>query len=88
MKKENLIGKKWGQLSSEEQKELLSIANPIDARDMSAVYSGDCTIDFLETPLSVIGKVISNEYEYSIKIDDNAIFYNSSEGIIEDDLIR
>ena len=28
------------------------------------------------------------EDEYTLEIDDNAIIYNSNEGIIEDDLIR
>ena len=89
MKKENLIGKKWGQLSSEEQKELLLIANTVDARSGNIMNeTGECIIDFDGTEYSVSGKIVSMEDECSVKIDDNAIIYNSSDGIIEDDLIR
>lgn len=85
----NLIGKKWGQLTSEEQKELLSIANTIDGRTGNTMNeTGECIIDFEGTEYSISGKNLSMEDEYSLEIDDNAIIYNSSDGVIEDDLIR
>lgn len=85
----NLIGKKWGQLTSEEQKELLSIANTIDGRTGNTMNeTGECIIDFEGTEYSISGKNVSMEDEYSLEIDDNSIIYNSSDGIIEDDLIR
>jgi hypothetical protein len=86
--KKNLIGKRWGQLSSKEQKELLSIANTVDARSGNIMNeTGECIIDFDGTEYSVSGKIVSMEDEYSLEIDDSAIIYNSSGGIIEDDLI-
>ena len=85
----NLIGKKWGQLTSKEQKELLSIANTIDGRTGNTINeTGECIIDFEGTEYSISGKNLSMEDEYSLEIDDNAIIYNSSDGVIEDDLVR
>ena len=85
----NLIGKKWGQLTSKEQKELLSIANTIDGRTGNTINEvGECIIDFDGTEYSISGKNVFMEDEYSLEIDDNAIIYNSSDGVIEDDLIR
>lgn len=66
------IGKKWKQLTEEEQYVLLSKANPYECS------VGECIIDLTED-LSVIGEVIDTEEEKYIKIDDDAIIYNPKE---------
>lgn len=74
LESKNLIGKKWGELTEEQQKQLLSIANVWDN-----VTEGDCIVDFSED-LSIAGTVIKEQYidSYSCElvIDDKAIFYN------------
>ena len=72
---EKYIGKKWKQLTKEEQDILLSKASPFECS------VGECIID-LTDDLSVIGEVIDTEEERYIEIDDNAIIYNPEEGII------
>lgn len=69
------IGKKWKQLTKEEQDMLLSKATPFECS------VGECIIDFTED-LSVSGEVIDTEEERCIEIDDDAIIYNPKEGII------
>ena len=69
------IGKKWKQLTKEEQNMLLSKATPFECS------TGECIIDLTEN-LSVTGEVIDTEEERYIEIDDDAIIYNPKEGII------
>lgn len=78
----NLVGMRWGDLSTEEQEELLSNATPVNGLSSGqGLKNGDrCIVDLTET-LSVSGTFISNEVEDSIEIDDNTVIYNSQEGI-------
>ena len=69
------IGKKWKQLTKEEQEILLRKANTFECS------RGKCIIDLTEN-LSVNGEVIDTEEERYIKINDNAIIYNPNEGVI------
>ena len=69
------IGKKWKQLTKDEQDVLLSNANPFECS------AGECIID-LTDDLSVIGEVIDTEEERYIEIHDDAIIYSSNDGII------
>ena len=69
------IGKKWKQLTKEEQEILIRKANPFECS------RGKCIIDLTEN-LSVNGEVIDTEEERYIKINDNAIIYNPNEGVI------
>lgn len=76
------IGKKWGQLTEDQQEELLmSVTDHIDGINGNTVKEGDCIVDF-ECGLSVGGIAISTEDETYLKIDDNEIIYNSEEGVI------
>lgn len=76
------IGKKWCQLTEEQQEELLSsIVDTIDGCDGSRVKNGECIVDF-ENGLSVVGIITETEDDYCIEIDDNSIIYNSQEGAI------
>lgn len=68
------IGKKWKQLTSEQQENLLSNAN-------ASEKVGDCIIDLSEK-LSVAGRVISTEDENYIEINDDAILYDPNESVI------
>ena len=68
------IGKKWKQLTSEEQDMLLSNANPFEC------LKGKCIIDLTEY-LSINGEVINAEEEIYIKIDGDSIIYNPNEGL-------
>lgn len=70
-----LVGKKWGQLSEDQQYELLRGANPFECKE------GDCIIDLNEY-LSVAGRVINTEHDYYIEVEDDAIIYNPEEGSI------
>ena len=70
------IGKKWKEVTNEEQEILLKNAIAFECS------KGECIIDLTKN-LSVNGKVIDNEEERYIKIDDNAIIYDPNEGIIE-----
>ena len=69
------IGKKWKQLTKQEQDILLSNATPFECS------VGECIIDLTED-LSVIGEVIDTEEERYIEIDGEAIIYNPEEGTI------
>ena len=68
------IGKKWKQLTSEEQDMLLSNANPFEC------LKGKCIIDLTED-LSVAGEVINAEEEIYIEVDGDSIIYNPREGL-------
>lgn len=68
-----LIGKKWGELSTELKEDLLSNCNPVDNM-CETVKEGDCIIDFLEYEyVSVLGAVKDGE----VVIDDEAIIYDT-----------
>lgn len=67
-----LVGVRWGALKEETKEFLLENAYICDD-----VREGDCIVDLTNT-LSVAGKVVENE----IVIDDEAIIYNPSEGVI------
>ena len=75
------IGKKWKELTKEEQYMLLSKASPFECCE------GECIIDLTEE-LSVSGRVIDEYGEKYIEIDDNAIIYNPKEGIIIEECIK
>ena len=68
------IGKKWKQLTSEEQDMLLSKANPFEC------LKGKCIIDLTEY-LSITGEVINTEEEIYIEVDGDSIIYNPREGL-------
>lgn len=74
LESKNLIGRKWGELTEDEQKKLLSVANVWDN-----VTEGDCIVD-MDEDLAIAGTVIKYQYEdcyeLELKIDDEAIFYN------------
>lgn len=66
------IGKKWMQLTQEQQYELMKNANVWDN-----IKEGDCIVD-LTNDLSVSGSIVDGE----IVIDNESIIYNPTEGII------
>ena len=68
-----LIGKKWGELSAELQKDLLSNCNPVDNM-CETVKDGECIVDFLSYEyVSVLGAVKDGE----VVIDDEAIIFDT-----------
>lgn len=74
-----LIGKKWCQLSENQQLELTSKASIWDN-----VKNGECIVDFTEN-LSISGSVICNnadEGDYDICINDDSILYDPKQGTI------
>lgn len=74
LESKKLIGKKWGELTEEQQKRILSVVNVWDN-----ITEGDCIVDISED-LSIAGTVIKHQYidsyECELTIDDKAIFYN------------
>lgn len=75
---QNLKGKKWGQLTEEQQYDLLSrVVDTIDGCSGSKVRHGECIVDF-DNGLSIAGYV-NAENDYDIEIDDNSILYDSAE---------
>ncbi len=72
------VGKKWSQISKEQQKELLNnVSGVVNAVDLSEVKNGECTLDFNDN-LSVAAYI----KDYEIVIDDDAILYDPNEGVI------
>ena len=68
-----LVGKKWGELSTELKEDLLSNCNPVDNM-CETVKDGECIVDFLGYEyVSVLGAVKDGE----VVIDDNAVIYDS-----------
>lgn len=69
---DNYIGKRWGDLTEEEQDKLLFIGNVWDN-----VKEGECIVDFTEE-LSIGGRVVKEFADEwgTLVIDDNAVFYN------------
>lgn len=68
-----LIGKKWGELSTELKEDLLSNCNPVDNM-CETVKDGECIVDFLSYEyVSVLGAVKDGE----VVIDDNAVIYDT-----------
>lgn len=67
-----LVGVRWGALKEETKEFLLENAYICDD-----VREGDCIVDLTNT-LSVAGKII----EHEIIIDEEAIMYNPTEGIV------
>lgn len=72
----NLKGKKWGQLTEEQQYESLSrVVDTIDGCSGSKVRHGECIVDF-DNGLSIAGYVNNN---YSIDINNDSILYDPAE---------
>ena len=72
-----LVGMRWGALPKETRISLLEGALCIDGRTGNNVNEGECIIDLTDT-LSVCGNIIDCE----IVVDDDAIIYNPSDGIV------
>ena len=71
-----MVGKKWKELTEEQQNAFLKNANTVSGIDCSLVLAGECIVDSdCYYPLSVSGKVVNDE----IVVEDDAIIY-SSEG--------
>lgn len=71
-----MVGKKWKELTVEQQDTFLRNANAVSGIDCSLVLEGECIVDSdYYYPLSVPGKVVNDE----IVVKDDAIIY-SSEG--------
>lgn len=68
-----LIGVRWGDLSAETQGDLLAKS--------FCEGVGECIVD-LTSDLSIAGMIINNGDEKELVIDDDAIIYNSAQGII------
>ena len=68
-----LVGVKWGALSEETKEDLLE----------RAFYegTGEVIVDLTEN-LSVAGTVIDNEEERVLEIDDEAVIYNPTQGVV------
>lgn len=72
------VGKKWSQISKEQQKKLLSnVAGAVDAVDSTEIKNGECILDFSDN-LSVSAYI----KDYEIVIDDDAILYDPNKGVI------
>ena len=74
LKSENLVGRKWGELTDEQQQSILSVSNVWDN-----VTEGDCIVDIdedLAIPGTVIKHVYEDSYDCELHIDNEAIFYN------------
>ena len=72
-----LVGVKWGDLKEETKEFLLENSNCVDAVNCNEAQEGECIVDLNDT-LSVAGKIIDDQ----IEINDEAIIYNPSEGVI------
>lgn len=68
-----IVGVRWGDLSEVTKEDLLSRA--------FCEGVGECIVD-LTSDLSVAGTIIDNGEEKEIVINDDAIIYNPSEGIL------
>lgn len=80
LKKEELKGRKWGQLTEAEQTELMQTATAIDGKTGNrAKNQGECIVDF-GNGLSVAGMVEITEDEDVITISDEATLYDSENG--------
>lgn len=77
----NLVGMKWGELTADQQEELLKNSSTVNgsAFEQRLKNGEKCIVDLTDI-LSVPGTFISNEAEDTIEIDDDAIIYNSNEG--------
>lgn len=75
----NLVGKKWGELTKEQKDNLLKSARGWDEHGNHPTVTKECIIDLIY-PLSIAGKVVVTEETY-IEISDDAVIYNSEEGI-------
>lgn len=74
----NLTGTKWGQLTEEQQYELLSsVVDTVNGFDGSRVRHGECIVDF-DNGLSIEGYVNSKN-DGEIIIDNDSILYDSAE---------
>lgn len=69
---ENLAGKKWGELTTNEQDRLMELATPIDGRTGNLFQGeGECIIDFIDCDFSISGFFDG----FEISINDDAVFY-------------
>lgn len=68
---ENLIGKKWSEISKKEQDALLENANAVIYTGEDLYGDGECIFDLTEK-YSIVGKVVNGEKI----IDDDAVIYN------------
>lgn len=72
-----LIGARWGDLLDITKEDLLERANCINGINGDLTNEGECIVD-LTNDLSVAGEIINDE----IVINDDAIIYNPSQGIL------
>ena len=71
-------GKKWGQLTEQEQYDVKKEIINIVGADGNRVKKGECIIDFIDN-ISICGYVNETFDDTEIIIDDNEIFYDSTE---------
>lgn len=81
MNMKKYIGKKWGELTIEQQE--YAYQNIIDyvGGDGNSLKIGECIVDF-NNYISICGELIEAGDYPELIIDDNSIFYDSREGII------
>ena len=75
MNKEYLIGKRFGELTGEEQMEILTKVSGTYESMMGKGDGEDVTIDFING-LSIAGKRIKDEEEIGYEIDFDSKFYD------------
>lgn len=62
-------GKEWSELSAAEKDYFLHLVQVSEKE-------GDCIVDFEGLEISIPGRLILNEEEDELKIEDEAVFYN------------
>ena len=72
-----LVGVRWGDLLDITKEDLLERANCINGINGDLTNEGECIID-LTNELSVAGNIVDGE----ILINDDAIIYDPTEGVI------
>lgn len=75
-KMNELIGKKWSEVSEKDKEQLLAEAEVYSGIDDEKVDNGEGIVDLIY-PLSIQGMLVTNESNRIITINDDARIYNS-----------
>lgn len=75
-KMNELIGKKWSEVSEKDKEQLLAEAEVYSGIDDEKVDNGEGIVDLIY-PLSIQGMLVTNESDRIITINDDARIYNS-----------
>ena len=71
------VGRTWVSLKESEREKLLHSAYVVSGNGEKLNDGNECIVDFVRE-ISISGRIVDNENETTVEIDDDAVFYSPS----------